>query len=127
MAVVPGRSILSDLEVVGQFLAGSDGTLGHARDAYSIAVLLVLVTHVPDEKRLEGERTILPNSVELSDAVPVDRGAVVRNVVGDMNDHLITGGLECQYSHCGGSKQKGSITWSPQSAYQIVSNYMHTR
>lgn len=38
VTVVPGGSILSDLELVGQFLAGSDGTLGHARDAYSIAI-----------------------------------------------------------------------------------------
>lgn len=62
--MVPGGSVLGDLEGVGQLLVGRDGALRDAGHA------------------------ILPNGVELSQAMPVDRGAVIRDVVGDMNDQL---------------------------------------
>lgn len=64
--VVPSAAILADLEFICLRLTGSQGTLSNTRD------------------------TILCDSVELTDAMPVDGSTVVNQIVCDMDLQRVT-------------------------------------
>lgn len=63
--MVPGATVLGDLELVRLGGLGGDGALGNTRD------------------------TVVGKVVELTNAVPVNRGAVVNDIVGNVDGHRV--------------------------------------
>jgi IS4 transposase len=66
VAVVPGTTVLSDLELVRLTGLGGDGALGDTGN------------------------TVVGKVVELTNAMPVNRGAVVDDVIGNVDSHCVT-------------------------------------
>lgn len=64
--MVPGATVLSDLELVRLGCLGRDGALGNTGD------------------------TIVGKVIELTNAVPVNRGAVIDDIVGNVDSHRVT-------------------------------------